>query len=198
MSKIIFRAFGVVTLVLSVSACTTTGPTLGSAKIGYGDTEAVETITNEFSSTDLKIMAESMTDSLLETSILSGRPTLTIAKVKNKTSEYVDTKLITDSIRSKMLKSGKVRFAVDVSAMENQTEELMRQSQSGLYKKSSAASIGNMVGAKYRLEGSISSIVKSSTKYKDVYYKLSLQLVDNESGLLEWADEKDIRKTTKR
>jgi len=51
MSKNIFRAFGVVTLVLSISACTATGPTLGSAKIGYGDTEAVETITNEFSST---------------------------------------------------------------------------------------------------------------------------------------------------
>ena len=55
-----------------------------------------------------------------------------------------------------------------------------------------------MVAAKYRLEGSISSIVKRSADYKDVFYKFSLQLVDVESGLAEWMDEKEIRKTTER
>lgn len=55
-----------------------------------------------------------------------------------------------------------------------------------------------MVAAKYRLEGSISSIVKRSADYKDVFYKFSLQLIDVESGLAEWMDEKEIRKTTER
>lgn len=194
------RSLIVLLLGLFLTACATTsgGPTLGSSYISYGDTEAVETITNEFSSTDLKILAESMTESLLATPILTDRPTITIADVKNKTSEYVDTKTITDSIRNKMLKSGKVRFVVDIVAMENQTEELTRQNQSGLYKKDTVAELGGMEAAKFRLEGSITSIVKSTSKYKDVYYVLSMQLINNGAGIIEWADEKDIRKTTKR
>ena len=38
----------------------------------------------------------------------------------------------------------------------------------------------------------------ASSDYKDVFYKFSLQLVDVESGLAEWMDEKEIRKTTER
>jgi len=60
------------------------------------------------------------------------------------------------------------------------------------------AKTGNMIAARYRLEGSISSIVKRSNDYKDVFYKFSLQLIDVESGLAEWMDEKEIRKTTER
>jgi PBP1b-binding outer membrane lipoprotein LpoB len=57
---------------------------------------------------------------------------------------------------------------------------------------------GNMQGAKYRIEGSISSIVKQTKDVKDVYYVFNLNLINNESGLLEWADEKEIRKTATR
>ncbi|MBP3935605.1 MAG: penicillin-binding protein activator LpoB, partial [Pseudomonas sp.] len=50
----------------------------------------------------------------------------------------------------------------------------------------------------YRLEGSITSIVKRSKDFKDVFYTFNLQLVDLESGLAEWMDDKEIRKTTER
>jgi len=53
-----------------------------------------------------------------------------------------------------------------------------------------------MVGAAYRLEGNIVSIVKQNQDIKDVYYKFDLQLWNIEDGLLEWSDEKEIRKTT--
>jgi penicillin-binding protein activator len=187
-----------ITALSLLGACSTTGPMLGSKNISYGDAKAVETVTNQFGSTDLQILAESMTGSLLQTPILTNRPTVTVANVKNKTSEYIDTRMITDSIRSQLLKSGRVQFAVDVIGMETQTEELMRQNQSGLYSQRTTADIGRMEGAQYRLEGSISSIVKKSSSYKDIYYKLSLQLVNIERGILEWADEQEIRKTTKR
>jgi PBP1b-binding outer membrane lipoprotein LpoB len=96
------------------------------------------------------------------------------------------------------MKSGQVRFAVSVSEMQNQTEELKRQNQSGLYKSSSVAKSGNMQGAQYRIEGSIASIAKSTKDVKDVYYVFNLNLINNESGLLEWSDEKEIRKTVTR
>jgi len=163
----------------------------------YGDARGVETVTNQFGSTDLQMIAESMTRSMLQTPVIvSGElPIVTVQEVKNKTSEYIDTRAITDSIRAELQKSRKVRFAVDAAAMQQQVEELERQ-QSELYDKEQAAEKGRMVGAQYRMEGNITSIVKQAKDVKDVYYKFNLQLWNIRNGLLEWSDEKEIRKTT--
>jgi len=84
---------------------------------------------------------------------------------------------------------------VDAAAMQQQVDELHRQ-QSELYKQDQAARTGKMLGAAYRLEGNIVSIVKQNQDIKDVYYKLNMQLWNIEDGLLEWSDEKEIRKTS--
>ena len=171
----------------------------GCAKdtVRYGDAKGVETVTNQFGSTDLQMIAESMTRSLLNSQVVTDakRPVMTVQEVKNKTSEYIDTRSITDSIRTELQKSGRVRFAVDQADMQQQVDELKRQ-QSELYEKSKAAQVGKMVGAVYRLEGNITSIVKQAKDVTDVYYKFNLQLWNIDSGLMEWNDEKEIRKTT--
>lgn len=166
-------------------------------KTRYGDAKGIETVTNQFGSTDLQMIAESMTRSMLQAPvIISGNlPIVTVQEVKNKTSEYIDTRAITDSIRAELQKGGKVRFAVDEAAMKQQIAELQRQ-QSVYYDKEEAAEKGKMVGAQYRMEGSITSIVKQVKDVKDVYYKFNLQLWNIRNGLLEWSDEKEIRKTT--
>ncbi|MDA0981987.1 MAG: penicillin-binding protein activator LpoB [Proteobacteria bacterium] len=169
-------------------------------KTSYGDARSVETVTNQFGSTDLQMIAESMTRSmLLAPTIVSGNlPILTVQEVKNRTSEYIDTRAITDSIRTELQKGGKVRFAVDATAMNQQVEELKRQQQRELYAKEHAVDKGKMLGAQYRMEGNITSIVKQVKDVKDVYYKVNLQLWNIRNGLLEWSDEKEIRKTTKK
>ncbi len=181
-----------------LSACANSTPTIGS-NVQYGDSKAVERLTNEFGSTDLQTIAESMARSLSQTAAgYRSRPLVTIAEVKNKTSEYIDTRAITNTIRSQLLKSGSMRFATDIAAMQNQTDELTRQSTTGLYKKSTAVKVGKMEGAQYRIEGEISSIVKRTSDVKDVYYKFSLIMTDVEAGTIEWAEEKEIRKTSAR
>ena len=168
-------------------------------KTRYGDAKGVETLTNQYGSTDLQMMAESMARSMTQAPVIASNnlPVVTVQEVRNKTSEYIDTRAITDSIRSELQKGGRVRFAVDAAGMSQQTEELKRQ-QSDLYAKEQAAEMGRMVGAQYRLEGNIVSIVKQVRETKDVYYKLNLQLWNIRNGLLEWSDEKEIRKTTTR
>lgn len=165
----------------------------------YGDARGVETVTNEFGSTDLQMIAEAMTRSMqLAPAIAAGNlPIVTVQEVKNKTSEYIDTRAITDSIRAELQKGGKVRFAVDAPGMEQQVGEIKRQ-QSEYYAKDQAVEKGQMVGAQYRMEGNITSIVKQVKDVKDVYYKFNLQLWNVRNGLLEWSDEKEIRKTTTR
>jgi uncharacterized protein (TIGR02722 family) len=58
-----------------------------------------------------------------------------------------------------------------------------------------ALQFGRQIGAQYMLYGNLSSIVKSNQDKSDVYYKFTLRLMDLESGLVEWADETEIRKT---
>ena len=167
-------------------------------QVSYGDAKAVELVTNEFGSSDLQMIAERMTGSLLETGIFQGRPTVTISTVKNKTSEYIDTTNVMNSIQTTLVKSGKVRFTRAITEMQPGVDELQRQNQSGLYKQTTTAKVGQMTAARYSMEGELTSIVKQSAATKDVYYKFTLKLFDVQEGTIEWQDEKEIRKTTKR
>ena len=167
-------------------------------QVNYGDAKTVELVTNEFGSTDLQMMAEKMVGSLLETGIFQGRPTVTISTVKNKTSEYIDTTNVMNSIQTSLVKSGKVRFTRSIAETQTGVDELQRQNQSGLYKSATTAKVGQMTAAKYSLEGELTSIVKQNSNTKDVFYKFTLKMFDVQEGTIEWQEEKEIRKTTKR
>ena len=167
--------------------------------VSYGDATAVETTDINFGSTDLQKVANEMTDSLIASPIIGSltqnkRPVVFVERIKNKTSEHIDTESITDSISTKVLRSGKFRF-VDMSRVEAVRKQLNFQQDGGLVDPSKAIQFGKHIGAEYMLYGNLSSIVKTNVDKKDVYYKFTMRLMDLESGIIEWADETEIRKT---
>ncbi|PSW21131.1 penicillin-binding protein activator LpoB [Photobacterium sanctipauli] len=168
-------------------------------KVSYGDAQEAETTTIEFGSTDLQKIAEEMTDSMLSSgsvAYITGnnqRPIIVVDGIKNKTSEHIDTESITDSVSTRLLNSGKFRF-VDMTRVEAVRKQLNFQNNDELVNQSTAIQFGKMVGAEYMLYGNLSSIVKSAGSDKDVYYKMTMRLMDLETGLIEWADETEIRK----
>ena len=167
--------------------------------IRYGDATAVETTDINFGSTDLQKVAAQMTDSLLLSPVVgtltaNTRPIIFVESLKNKTSEHIDTESITDSISTKLLRSGKFHF-VDMTRVAAVREQLDFQQSGGLVDTSKAIAFGQQVGAQYMLYGNLASIVKSNKDKSDVYYKFTLRLMDLKSGLVEWADETEIRKT---
>ncbi len=183
--------------VLLLSGCATTS----SSGVSYGDSKSVETVTTDLGSTDIQMVAEKMTQSMIQHPVIQDvirkRQLLMASPVKNKTSEYFDTRLISDTILTQLQKNG-IRYVIEGEDMQNQTDELRRQNQSGLYDKSKSVKVGKMQGAKYRIDGSVSSIVKKNADMKDVYYKVNMRLIEIETGIVEWSDEKDIRKTARR
>ena len=186
-------------LVLSLAALVMAGC---ASKVQYGDAQAVETVDTSFGSTDLQTTAAKMVDSMLTfppvLEITAGkRPVLYVDKVRNKTTEHVDTESVTDSVVNKLLRSGKFQF-VDMSNIEDVKAQLNFQNNSGLVDPRKAAQIGRRVGAEYMVYGNLSSIVKSNKKETDVYYKFTLKMQNLETGLLVWQDEKEIRKSLKR
>ena len=188
-------------ILLALAGCQATSPTTGTSGVSYGDAKAVETVTTDLGSTDIQMISEKMTQGLIQTpeiqTLIKKRQLLMASPVKNKTSEYFDTRMITDTVLTQLQKNG-VKYVIEGEDMQNQTDELMRQNQSGLYSKSKTVKMGKMQGAKYRLDGSISSIVKKTSDLKDVYYKMNLRLIEIETGIVEWSDEKEIRKSAKR
>src|SRR3546814_12743918 len=98
------RIFSLALAALLVSGCANNSPVLGNKNISYGDTKAVETVTNEFGSTDLQMIAESMTRSLAQSGILQGRPVVPVYYVKNTTSEYTATRDIPPNIKTQLTK----------------------------------------------------------------------------------------------
>ena len=171
-----------------------------SPKVLYDDPRKVETLTINFSSTDLQIISQAMVDSLLQSVITNNdnKPIIVIEEVKNKTAEYIDTSIITDSIRAKLSNSGLVQFGVNIDELDGQISEIDRQ-QNEYYDENLSVEKGKLAGADFRLAGSLISIDKVKKKLfktkKDKFYKLSLQLWNIKTGVMVWADEKDIRKT---
>jgi uncharacterized protein (TIGR02722 family) len=182
------------TLALGLSAC--------ASKVEYGDAQAVETVDVSFGSTDLQNTAAKMVDSLLTFPPVvqltqTQRPIMFVDTVRNKTEEHIDTESITDSVVNKLLRSGKFQF-VDMTATEAVAAQQAFQTQSGLVDPSKAAQFGKQVGAQYMLHGNLSGITKRNKKEKDVYYKMTLKMLDLTSGLLVWQEEKEIRKRLSR
>jgi penicillin-binding protein activator len=169
---------------------------LGCAStVQYGDPGEVEILTADFGSTDLQTIAEKMVQSLLVSPVLGDkRPVVFVSEVKNKTAEHIDTKSITDTISTAMLKSGKVRFTAASEINKDLKEQLEYQVNTGMVNPQTQKQFGKQIGADYMLYGEITSINKSAGRKKDVYYKITLKLADIESGIIEWADEKEIRK----
>ena len=168
-------------------------------KVSYGDAQAVETTTLYFGSTDLQSIAAKLTDDMLVFPPMvqvtnQRRPVIFVDKIKNKTTEHIDTESITDTIQTKIINSGKFRF-VDMTAVAQVQQQLDYQTESGNVDPKAAVRIGQQIGAEYMLYGNMASIVKQAGNTKDVYYKFTLKLMHLQSGIVEWQGEKEIRKT---
>ncbi len=168
-------------------------------KVAYQSASDVETTNIDFGSTDLQQIAAKMVDSVLSFPPIvqvtnERRPVMFVDKIKNKTTEHIDTESITDTISTQILRSGKFRF-VDMTKVAEVNQQMDFQNKSGMVNQSTAAQVGRQVGAEYMMYGNLSSIVKKTNSVKDVYYKFTLKVMHLESGIVEWSDEKEIRKT---
>ncbi|MDA3799919.1 MAG: penicillin-binding protein activator LpoB [Kiritimatiellae bacterium] len=169
-----------------------------SSTIKYDDPASTRNLETSFGASDLQQVANTMVDSMLVfppmVAVTSQRrPVITVSTVKNKTDQHIDTESITDSIRTKLIRSGKFRF-IDRTTDDAAVEELKIQNDSGLVDPKTAQKFGKQIGAEYILTSNLSQITQSAGRQTDVYYKFTMSLKNLETGILEWSDEKELRK----
>jgi len=193
--KIIRNNLGILGLIL-LSACGSRQFTQGE----YDDPNVVRHLDDEFNESDAQVLSQEMIVSLQQHPIITTAktpPVVQMEVVRNKTSEHIDTKMITDAVRTAVLKTGKVRFSnkEDRDLREGEVDYAM---DSGRYRKETQKRRDGGIAPDYLLTGDLISNVQQVGSRKLVFYKLTLNMTDLESGLIVWSEEKPIRKRFKK
>lgn len=162
----------------------------------YDDMSEDRLLDDKFNESDMRQIADTMIQSLTESVVVrqaKKAPVVLVTLVKNRSQEHIDMKSMTDKIRVALVKSGKFRFT-EKEVRGELAEELEYQGQSGYVDPAEARKKGKQIGANYFLTGEITDRVQEVGDKKYVYYKCTFNLVDISSGLIDWTDEKEIRK----
>lgn len=165
--------------------------------------ENVETdanlLTDKWSESDMQAAVKDLVNSAVSHPSISNAkrpPIVMVTRLQNKTSEHVDTQSITDMFQVELMRSGKVTF-VDKAAREDISDEYDYQD-SGMVERESKKGKGGQVGADFIMNGRLDSIVQEAGKDKTVYYKLTMNLTNLKTGLIQWTDHKQLRKQFKK
>ncbi len=153
-----------------------------------------------FSATDLIIIAQEMTQSLVDHfKFGEEKPLVRVDVVKNKTDEHIDTKSITDSIVTKLVNSGKIRFSVDYAEREEYEKRAAEEAfETRISEEDRQMFLSDQQAPKYRIYGELTNMKTITEDTKDVFFKFTLKMVDFRTGALEWADETQLRKVGKK
>jgi hypothetical protein len=170
--------------------------------VTYEDPGSAQPLTTNFTFSDLNTIASAMVDDMLShpatvEMTAKRRPLIVISDVMNETDQHVDTKSITDTIRTQVLRSGKFRFT-DIDTRRKRAEELEYQHESGMVKESTAAARGQEIGAEYMVTGRLVSYVVRTNRIIRKDYKFTMELHNIQTGVIEWANEKPLSKQQKR
>lgn len=190
---------------MAMAALLSTGCATGS--VGYRDAGEVKTLTRNFSRADLQMSVMTMVDSMLGSPGLqrklamqfpNSNPTISIppGALKNETMQMgLDLVSLTDSIRTKLINSGVFDF-IDVTADSLLQNEMQRDMV--MAAESDVVSTGQQATSDYQLYGRLTEMREGDSWSKESYYKLTMQLLNRRTGKLDWADEQEIRKESRR
>lgn len=176
------------------------GPyTAGSGGVAYGDTKAVSTLSNGFSTTDFQMTAASMVQQMLSSRVIANAknpPRISFREIENKTGEYIDTSTISQRIRTQLQRSDSI---IVVRDSDQDFEKRLRDKQKeqlGLYNKEASQAKSGVNRPDYIFEGTLKSIVQRGGGVKQIDYYINLSLIDVRSNDEVWSGEKEIRKSS--
>lgn len=122
------------------------------------------------------------------------KPILVVMGIQNRTTRHIDTKAITDTIRTTVINNGKADFV-----NETQRDILLKEQgyQLANCTPETRVAIGRQLGARYMLTGSLIEIKKEEprqvrlSKAEEVYYQLTVEITDLETSLIAWTAQKE-------
>ncbi len=187
------------TALMSAFALTACGPRQFVKGQYDENVEDTNLLTDKWSESDMQTAVRDLVASATANQAISGAkrpPIVMVTRLQNKTSEHIDTQSIADMFTAELMRSGKVAF-VDKAAREDISEEYDYQD-SGMVSRETKKGKGGQVGADFILNGRLDSIVQEAGKDKTIYYKMTMNMTNLKTGLIQWTDYKQLRKQFKK
>lgn len=130
----------------------------------------------------LQESASELTATMLNSSEIAnitatGAPVLYVGTINNASSNYVDTKALTNSIANQIYVSGQFQ-GINQQTLDEVRQQLSLTSDEELADLNSAIQYGQMLGAKYML---FSQVTDNGSKYG-----VAMRMMDLKSGLITW------------
>lgn len=189
----------VTTLLAALMMLASCGPK-GFIKGDYDeDVNSENLLDDRWSETDMQKIVEDLVGKMHKHRLIKNAkvpPIVMVTRLQNKTSEHIDTQNIMDMVRVELSNGGFVRF-VDKAARDDVAEEYKYQG-SGMVSRETKKGAGGQIGADYIINGRLDSIVKDINKKKTVYYKVTLNITNLKTNIIEWTGYKQLRKKYKK
>jgi uncharacterized protein (TIGR02722 family) len=182
MQKKILILLGVLLLVLS--SCSSSGV----VRVESGTQTDLSGYWND---TDVRIVCEALINDCLNSprvdqaiKAMRGTPTVIVGRFRNESSEHIDTSIVSSIMEATIFNSGKLDFVAGGSTRDDLRAE--REDQMDYASDSTAASIGQEVGADFMLTGSVKSIVERQGNQTVRTYFVSAELTSIETNQRIW------------
>lgn len=180
--------------VLLLSSCSKTS-------VNYEKSDSVDTTSINFSSTDLQSMTKDMVEDMLSSKAVvritsMERPTLFFSNIRNETREHINTGMLSNTVQTQLIKSDMFQVT-DMEQIKNVREQLGYQANSGMVDQNTAIKLGQHIGARYMVYGSIQDIDNTNVDgdKRSKFFLATLKMMDLQTGLIIWQDDKQIRKS---
>lgn len=171
-------------------------------RVDYEDADAVTLVDEYFNDTDLKSIADKLTQSMMASPVLAAdqarKPVIMVEVVTNRTNEHIDVKSLTDKIRTAIARTGRVEV-VDETARQTLPKEYDYQA-SGMTDPAASRGPGRQAPPDFVLRGDIAGSVHESKNQKTrvIFYKTTLQLTDVSRNVLAWTDDHELKKVRRK
>ena len=187
--------FPLITLLLIVSGCGPKAFTKGE----YDDPTQVRLLDDKFNEADMQQMADTVVRAMVSCPDIRNAkmpPVVIVERVQNRTEEHIDMLSMTDKIRTALIKSRKVKF---VNKAQRETlEEEYEYNAGGAVSGPTQKKRGKQIGADYIMSGALATNIQQVGNDKLIYYKLTMNLTNLETSVIDCVEEKEIRKKYRR
>ena len=191
-------------ILLVTAVCFLNGCAAFRMSINERDPQEKDSLTAHYDHSDLLTWGNLISADLVNHPFPSKqgeKPVLVAMGIQNRTLSHLDMKSLSDTITTKLLATDKIRL---INA--DRRDDLLKEQgyQLAHCSPSTRARIGRQLGANYMLTGSLVEIAHSSgrqvrvSKKTDVYYQLTVEITDLESGEIVLRKQRDrLRRASK-
>lgn len=163
------------------------------------DETSTTDLSGRWNDTDARLVANEMISDCLSRPWLSNfaadegrKPVVTVARIRNKSTEHIETETFTTDFERELINSGMVRFVASKIQREDLYDEKAYQAE--FVSPETMKEFRKETGADFLLVGAIKSIVDQEGGTSVVFYQTDLELLNIETAEKVWIGTKKIKK----